>query len=637
MSNINLSYRGDIDGLRAVAVMSVVLYHAFPGLVPGGFIGVDIFFVISGFLISSIIISGAENGNFSFIKFYSNRIKRIFPALILIILFCIFIGWVILLPNELKQLGKHILGSTTFTSNFIYWSEVGYFDRTAETKNLLHLWSLAIEEQYYIFWPIFLTLIYKYAKKFNYILIFLAAITSYIFCVYITSRNPTFGFYSPLSRAWELMLGCLLVYHFKIYKGNKLKNNLLSITGLFLISYSLIFFNNKTIFPGWVALIPALGAYLIILAKSSAIINSKFLSNKIVIFIGLISYPLYLWHWVIFSNLRIIYGGDIGIFNTIIAIIVSVFLSYATYKYIEYPIRFIYNSKKIIIYLIVLIVMMFSFGGILNSIDLNWLRPHIVKFSLEEKKLFGRAEGYKSCSPLNSLKNSDCWTLKRNTNDVVEITLIGDSHAAHFLDGISRSKKLNQNIIVRVKYGCMPFYPLQLKNGQNYSACGDEYGMADELNDAINNKNLKKVVLSGAGFYMARQNPENFQAALYKTLDKLDGSGKKIYFLVDVPSFSFDPKECINLRPLGSYLTKKKNCTESIEAYRNAQYQYLKIVEQASLDFKKIRFIDTSQYFKDEGGNIFAMKDGVLYFNDHTHLTPAGSQYLIDKISDDIF
>lgn len=204
-------YRPDIDGLRAIAVLSVVIYHAFPKLVRGGFIGVDIFFVISGFLISTIIMGSLERNSFSFIEFYSRRIKRIFPALLLVLITSFVFGWFALLADEYKQLGKHIAGGAGFVSNFLFWNESGYFDNAAETKPLLHLWSLGIEEQFYIIWPLLLWLVWK--KRFNFLtMTIMVAVISFALNISKVHDDAVAAFYSPQTRLWELLVGSVLAY-----------------------------------------------------------------------------------------------------------------------------------------------------------------------------------------------------------------------------------------------------------------------------------------------------------------------------------------------------------------------------------------------------------------------------------------
>ncbi len=240
----NPKYRADIDGLRAIAVIFVVGFHAFPEQIPGGFVGVDVFFVISGFLISTIIFGGLENDSFTYSEFYARRIRRIFPALILVLSATAIFGWYELLADEYKQLGKHIAAGVGFVSNFAFWSEAGYFDNIAETKPLLHLWSLGIEEQFYLIWPALLLTAWQ--RRLNFLPIIVGiAIVSFGANIYLAKTNATAAFYSPASRFWELMLGGMLAYvslHRPAYLPKT--SNWQSIVGLALIVFTGAFFNH---------------------------------------------------------------------------------------------------------------------------------------------------------------------------------------------------------------------------------------------------------------------------------------------------------------------------------------------------------------------------------------------------------
>ena len=297
------NYRPDIDGLRAVAVLAVVAFHAFPSRVRGGFIGVDVFFVISGYLISTIIFDNLDRGTFSFSEFYARRIKRIFPALLLVLIACFAFGWFALLPDEYKQLGKHIAGGAGFVSNFVLWNEAGYFDNSAETKPLLHLWSLGIEEQFYIGWPLLLWFAWK--RKFNlFAVTIFIAIATFFLNIKGVNQDIVATFYSPQTRFWELLSGSLLAwvalykkdacYAIKgrvdvwicrmFYSENKALDaktsaDVLSFFGLFFLLYGFWRINKDLSFPGGLALVPVLGAVLIIAAGSRAWFNRAILSN----------------------------------------------------------------------------------------------------------------------------------------------------------------------------------------------------------------------------------------------------------------------------------------------------------------------------------------------------------------------
>ena len=363
----NMKYRCDIDGLRAIAVLSVIGFHAFG--VRGGFVGVDIFFVISGFLISTILLTNLNNNTFSFFNFYAKRIKRIFPALILILSVNFILGWFILLPDEYKQLGKHIAGASTFISNFLLWKEAGYFDTAAATKPLLHLWSLGVEEQFYIIWPLLLWVAWK--KNFNLIYtIGMVAVISFILNIKGIRSDSIAAFYSPQTRFWELLCGSFIAWltllnQKKSYSSSKsiIFNNILSFCGLLLIIFSLFALTKDNYFIGPLALLPTLGTVCIIIAGSEAWINRAILSHRTLVWFGLISFPLYLWHWplLVFSKLSISGGTFDPRTAKILAVIASIILAWLTYKLLETPVRFGKNSKTKISILIVLISIINTF------------------------------------------------------------------------------------------------------------------------------------------------------------------------------------------------------------------------------------------------------------------------------------
>jgi peptidoglycan/LPS O-acetylase OafA/YrhL len=331
------TYRADIDGLRAVAVLSVVIYHAFPSVLKGGFIGVDVFFVISGFLISSIIFDNLEHDSFGFREFYARRVRRIFPALLLVLFTSVAFGWSLLLADEYRALGKHVAAGAVFLANFALWNESGYFDWSAHSKPLLHLWSLAIEEQFYLFWPPLLWLAYRRHKSF-FALTCCIAIASFAINVGTVTRYSVAAYYSPLSRFWELMVGGILAYlvnhepqYFSRYAGAR------SLAGLLLVGTALFFLGDDRAFPGWWALLPTVGAFLVLSAKPTTWLNRHVLGNRWLVWIGLISYPLYLWHWPLLYLGYLV--GSPSVRTRLAGVAASVLLAAMTYLLVERPIR----------------------------------------------------------------------------------------------------------------------------------------------------------------------------------------------------------------------------------------------------------------------------------------------------------
>ncbi len=369
MSNTS-DYRPDVDGLRGVAVVSVLAFHFWPSFISGGFVGVDIFFVISGYLISLILLKDFARGKFSISNFYARRVKRIFPSLVAVLFATLIIGWLILFAHEFANLGKDIIGGAGFVANILLWRDTGYFAVVAERKPLLHLWSLGVEEQFYIFYPIFLWAVYRYSQRpIASLLLVLSA--SFILSIYCTNVYPGAAFYLPFTRLWELLTGCILAcYEQRTGRlssppsgnslqsrggtGKPLNNSLITvaaIAGLAMILGSVVFPINPRSFPGFWAVLPTLGAGLVIWSGTRTRINRLLLSNKVIVGIGLISYPLYLWHWPLLAFARIGFGDSLPA-GAILALIVSTFvLSYITYKYIECPIRFggVLGSRSVLI------------------------------------------------------------------------------------------------------------------------------------------------------------------------------------------------------------------------------------------------------------------------------------------------
>lgn len=342
-----MNYRPDIDGLRSVAVLPVIFFHAGLSIFSGGFVGVDIFFVISGYLITTIILSELQNDKFSIINFYDRRARRILPALFAVMLFCLVTGYFTMMPDEFKNLGQSLIATTAFSNNILLALTSGYWDLASEFKPLLHTWSLGVEEQYYIIIPMLLLFAWKFFKsKILWMFIFIF-FSSLIFAIWFVSISPNIAFYILPTRAWEIALGSIVAVILSkniINKNNLSICNLLSLIGLILILISIFTFNNKVLSPSYYLLIPTIGTCLIIIFSNENTLTYKLLSLRPIVFIGLLSYSLYLWHQPIFSFLRI-YSIEEPSTNTFLISIVFIFLiSYLSLKYIETPFR---NKKAV--------------------------------------------------------------------------------------------------------------------------------------------------------------------------------------------------------------------------------------------------------------------------------------------------
>lgn len=335
-----MQYRADIDGLRAVAVVPVVLYHANVPAFSGGFTGVDVFFVISGFLITSIIVSEIDQGRFSITTFYERRIRRIFPALFaVLIVSCVLAIW-LLLPSQFEVFAQSVAATSLFASNILFWSETGYFAAPASENPLLHTWSLAVEEQFYVIFPLLLLAIHRWFSGRWAIWLALFAIGSFILSVVGVMYKPSATFYLAPTRAWELLIGSLLAIRAVPEIRNKFILEVLALLGIGLIAWGVFGLSSDQPFPGLNALFPCLGTALIIYAgQSSPTMIGKLLGSTIPVFIGLISYSLYLWHWplLVFGQMWAVY--ELTAVQTALIVTLSFLAAYVSWKYIEAPFR----------------------------------------------------------------------------------------------------------------------------------------------------------------------------------------------------------------------------------------------------------------------------------------------------------
>jgi peptidoglycan/LPS O-acetylase OafA/YrhL len=620
-------YRPDIDGLRAVAVLSVVGFHAAPGRIPGGFIGVDIFFVISGYLISSIILKGLEAGTFTFLEFYSRRIKRIFPALLVTLLACLVIGYVILLDDQLKELGKHVAGGAGFVSNLVLWGENGYFDDAAVYKPLLHLWSLGIEEQFYIVWPLLLWVAWK--RRLNMVATVSAvAFASFALNLYVTGNDPVAAFYSPFTRFWELLAGAILACLgvLKSYPS-QVKNQGLqstcSLFGVFLLAIAFVYIDVTQPFPGWWALLPTVGTTIVIWAGPNAWPNRLVLSNKILVWFGLISFPLYLWHWPLLSFLRILEGTEIVQWKRAAAILVAIILAWLTYRLLETPVRQVFRTKATPIILVVLMSLVGLFGCygyFVNGFEGRSGAPAIVNAGeIGQFPFFNYADKqYFPCTPVEILNDAGDWNgfvrcVQSKESAIKDVAILGDSHAEHLFPGVA-AQLHESNVVFYGKSG-LPFLSNSAFNQIFESLIADT--------------NITAVLLSG---YWARDlrnyAGDDWERDLTDSITALTKSGKMVYLTDDVPTFSFKPYRCKFADRLGS----ENRCTEPNP---RANKHYLPVFEEIAnkIGRDQVRVIKTYDLFC-EADSCSMAGGGILYYRDETHVNIDGSSKLAIAIAE---
>lgn len=555
----NPAYRPDIDGLRAIAVLSVVAFHARWRGVPGGFVGVDIFFVISGYLISSILFKNLESGSFSFFDFYSRRIKRIFPALIAVLLTVWGTGWFVLLGDEYKSLGKHIFSSAVFLQNLTLWREAGYFDTASDFKPLLHLWSLGVEEQYYIIWPLLLYFCWK--RKINTLLLLCSvALASFALNVGQIGKHAMATFYLPHTRFWELMLGGVLAYSevcknnldtaqlnrfaFNISFPQKFRDNFKNIKaclGFSLIIGAVLFLDKSKAYPGWWALIPIAGAFLLISAGRGAWVNRNILANPVMVFIGLISYPLYLWHWSLLSLVRIEFASPPHALE-IVAIVVSFFLSWVTYEYLEKPVRFgkfSRTTKTVPVALIIFIMCAALIGAETYRAEGFISRfPTVVQHLANYPSHFEKYREGK-CFMLHPEKtdtikfDSDCVDPENDSKPLV--LLWGNSLAAHLYPGLKSLQNTQDFRLAQFTVrGCLPLFYSRVRYENNF----DEFCW--QFNDYVAKEIIKlkpKTVILSGGWH---PDEEGIAEQVDETVVFLKKSGVKQIILVG-PTPTWNP------------------------------------------------------------------------------------------------
>lgn len=342
-----MRYRSEIDGLRTLAVVPVILFHAGLPFFSGGFVGVDIFFVISGFLITSIIVEDLEKGQFSIATFYERRARRILPALFFVMAFCFAAAWVLLIPSELEELSESIIGVMLFSSNILFWQTSGYFETEVDLKPLLHTWSLSVEEQYYVFFPLLLLLLWRFGRRSITYTICATVIASLMLAHLGATHKPIATFYLLPTRAWELGIGALAALHLTAPGRRSPSDNtsqLLSFLGFGMILFSILAYDKHTPFPSLYALVPVLGTAFIILYAHPGTVIGALLATRPFVWIGLISYSAYLWHQPLFALERHRSIAEPGIQVMLGLALFSLIMGYLSWRWIEAPFR---NKKKI--------------------------------------------------------------------------------------------------------------------------------------------------------------------------------------------------------------------------------------------------------------------------------------------------
>lgn len=560
------AYRQDIDGLRAIAVLTVVLNHAkIPGF-SGGYVGVDVFFVISGFLITKIIVSEIEENRFSFVKFYERRIRRIVPALSVMLAFVLIIGLIMFDIDRLQALGKSTIASILFYANINFWSEAGYFDAPSQLKPLLHTWSLAVEEQFYIFFPIILILIIRYINKYKNKILFSIFFFSLGAAAYQISQNQATAFYLTQFRVWELIIGSLLAININGASVSQKVSNILGTVGMTLIAVPIFVYTESTSFPGLTALPSVLGTVFVIYGNTREYgIIKRVLEIPLLTFFGKISYSLYLWHWplLVFTRYYLILPPTL--LENLFTIGLIFFISTISWKFIETPFRStsFLSTKEIYRFAVIAFAILIIPSGVIYIFDGFLYTSGMV--GKTESNLNDKQWSFENCDV--NLYDAPaeipvCVLGKKSKTPVFLVW--GDSHAPTFGKGIHKSAEENSiSGVLTYNKACPPLLDIKVDPQHGDISCDTYNNMViqylrehPEIEVVILGSRLT-IYLEGTTYKQEEGiNPKLFNSkieidsqqnqqvifadGLDRTLSVLQSMGKKTYIIVPIPEIGYD-------------------------------------------------------------------------------------------------
>jgi len=626
----HLAYRPDIDGMRAVAVLAVLGFHGFPQWVPGGFVGVDIFFVISGFLISGIIFSSmAKSRGFDYLEFYSRRVRRIFPALFLVLAATYAIGWFTLLSDEFRSLGKHTFAGAFFVSNILNWLEAGYFDASSETKPLLHLWSLGVEEQFYIVWPIILIAFAKARRRALLLPIWGIIVASLLCASWFFRDDFDASFYLPVARFWELMLGCLLAYRATRYvpsaRTPRALSGLLAALGLALVAGSIIWLTraDAVAMPGAWAALPTFGACALILAGPDAWINRTILSNRVFVWFGLISYPLYLWHWSLLVYSDFLSGGDAGPGLRMGVLAISVLLAWLTYRFAENPMR---KHSHAPVKVAALCVLVFGTGiaGLATYLGNGFEgRQGAISRGISDDLILPLAtrKSDGSCERMLHL-DVDPGVVCISNSSAPRLLVVGDSHAMSFASAALVGKQRLDVALIAV-HGCLTYATYA---SENCNQVGDEALRALERLPSVD------TVAIAYAFGYSDSDP-HYADAIEKLVGHLRPAGRRIVIVLDAPKLQDDVHNCIHRNlEIGDHgesscMPSRRDAEQRQAAYRAAMSRFGGGGPNA--------FVSVFDSFDSlcDSSLCQGMDESRIFYFDSNHLSISGSGRVLDDFA----
>jgi peptidoglycan/LPS O-acetylase OafA/YrhL len=648
-------YRPDIDGLRAVSILGVLLYHANLGL-PGGFIGVDVFFVISGFLIGRIVLNDLQSNRFSLIEFWAKRIRRILPAVSFVVAATLIAGYFLLIPADYSNLSRSAVAQSLLSANIFFFRNAGdYFSQSAEFKPLLHTWTLSLEEQFYILFPLVCAFLYKFNKKTIGVGLFILALISFLLGISLIDSHPQHCFYLLPTRAWELISGTLLAIYLPRYPIARKIGDALTTIGLLAIMSAMLFFDSEINFPGAWTLVPVFGAMAIITGGNSAKgVASRVLRSKTFVFIGVISYSLYLWHWPLFAFSKTVFL-DISTTFSIILCIASIGLAYLSWRFIENPFR---HSKLLANRRIAFIFASFATAFVvLPSEFIKYNNGYEARFSSDHLSLIedvtwsGNERASLNAQPLPM---GEMMTI---TNESVpDFVLWGDSHGMMLSNTINKlaneyeingesflvSSQLPVTNLFRPSWG-KEFKDERLKNnkkildslisrqvpnvilvGRWSAACDNEKFLVTDNHSIDSDANN----LSLASSSLKRQ--------LNSMLKTLSDAKVRVWIIKQVPE---NNDEWLSRRVLNaelfSFLKSPPKFTIAYSDYLQGRLNSSNIMD--GIDVSGVTVLDSAPDFFNNPNRRLNVHNYRSFYRDDHHLTKFGAEQMVRPILESIF
>ena len=641
----SLQYRPEIDGLRAIAVIPVLFFHAGMGF-PGGYTGVDVFFVISGYLIGTLILKEAEAGTFSFKRFWGRRLRRLFPAWAAVVLLTTVAALFWLIPAHLLDYGKSLISQPLLVANFYFWRQSGYFETASEFQPLLHTWSLAVEEQFYLFLPLILIPFARFGRRVVGIIILLFILISLGLSFYLSTRDVSFAFFLLPARIFELDLGVILAWYLLRKKEAPRFGSGIALGGLGLILLSYFLFDENTVFPGVAALMPCLGAAAFILGNSGKLtLSGKGLSHPFLVWIGKISYPLYLWHWPVLVFIGYLRLGDTDAVWGSFGLLLSVLLAWITYRFIETPVRTknVFPGMK----RLTVTALIFSLGAI--SLGLLFIQSKGIpaRFSESVNELLFEPDEANDALRLHRIDEWDRTggpkILGDQSPDSPSLLLWGDSHSAALkpvMDALG--KEYGVRVLSAQQPGIIPIpgtYPKGRRDGA--------LNVLNRVEKYIEENDLKKILLvarwphyvfgdgpgdmrhmiqeDGSTGDSMEEGADIFVRNLAAVVQNLEAEGRQIWLMRSVGEHSRSVPE--TLAQIASRGGRLNSLAPTLMEKREDDQPMNTLIDRA-LAKTDAQVLDPLPLFSDERGSYLMAREGKPLYRDRNHVSEFGAMEL---------